>query len=25
VEARWWCPTCERPVDQDEAADVHFA
>jgi DNA-binding HxlR family transcriptional regulator len=25
VEARWWCPTCERPVEQDEAADVHFA
>lgn len=25
VEVRWWCPTCERPVDQDEAADVHFA
>ncbi len=25
VEARWWCPTCERAVDEDEAADVHFA
>jgi DNA-binding HxlR family transcriptional regulator len=25
VEARWWCPTCERPVDEDEAADLHFA
>jgi DNA-binding HxlR family transcriptional regulator len=25
VEARWWCPTCERPVDDDEAADLHFA
>ena len=19
VEARWWCPTCERPVDDDDA------
>ncbi len=18
MEARWWCPTCERPVDDDE-------
>jgi DNA-binding HxlR family transcriptional regulator len=25
VEARWWCPFCERPVDEDEAADLHFA
>jgi DNA-binding HxlR family transcriptional regulator len=25
VEARWWCPVCERPVDEDEAADLHFA
>ncbi|HEY1274449.1 MAG TPA: helix-turn-helix domain-containing protein [Thermoleophilaceae bacterium] len=25
VEARWWCPTCERPVDEDETADLHFA
>ena len=25
VEARWWCPVCERPVDDDEAADLHFA
>ena len=25
VEARWWCPVCERPVDDDEASDVHFA
>jgi DNA-binding HxlR family transcriptional regulator len=25
VEARWWCPTCERAVDEDETADVHFA
>ena len=25
VEARWWCPTCERTVEEDEAADLHFA
>jgi DNA-binding HxlR family transcriptional regulator len=25
VEARWWCPICERPVDEDEAAELHFA
>jgi DNA-binding HxlR family transcriptional regulator len=25
VEARWWCPTCERPVDPNEAEDLHFA
>jgi DNA-binding HxlR family transcriptional regulator len=25
VEARWWCPTCERPVGDDEAPDLHFA
>jgi DNA-binding HxlR family transcriptional regulator len=25
VEARWWCPTCERPVDGEETADLHFA
>ena len=25
VEARWWCPTCERPVDEDELDDLHFA
>ena len=24
VEARWWCPVCERSVGDDEAADVHF-
>src|SRR6201987_5241183 len=22
MEARWWCPTCERPVDDDEASDL---
>jgi DNA-binding HxlR family transcriptional regulator len=25
VEARWWCPVCERPVEEDQAADLHFA
>ena len=25
VEARWWCPTCERPVEDDEAEELHFA
>lgn len=24
VEARWWCPTCARQVDDDEAPDVDF-
>lgn len=23
LEVRWWCPTCERPVVEDEAADLH--
>jgi DNA-binding HxlR family transcriptional regulator len=25
VEVRWWCPTCERPVGDDEAVDLHYA
>lgn len=25
VEARWWCPTCERPVDVGEAGDLDYA
>jgi DNA-binding HxlR family transcriptional regulator len=25
VEARWWCPTCERPIDEREIGEVHFA
>jgi DNA-binding HxlR family transcriptional regulator len=25
VEVRWWCPTCERPVDDDDAGGLHFA
>ena len=24
VEARWWCPTCARRVDDDEAPDLDF-
>jgi DNA-binding HxlR family transcriptional regulator len=25
MEARWWCPTCERPVSDDEGEEVQFA
>ncbi len=25
MEARWYCPTCERPVEDDEAEELHFA
>lgn len=25
MEARWWCPTCERPVTDDEGDELHFA
>ena len=25
VEARWWCPTCEQPVEVGEATDLHYA
>jgi DNA-binding HxlR family transcriptional regulator len=27
LEARWYCPTCERPVDDEQAAadEVHYA
>jgi DNA-binding HxlR family transcriptional regulator len=25
VEARLWCPTCERPVGDDETAHLHYA
>ena len=25
VEARWWCPTCEEPVDEEHAGGLHFA
>lgn len=25
LEAQWWCPTCERPVEEGEAQDLHYA
>jgi DNA-binding HxlR family transcriptional regulator len=25
VEARWWCPTCAEPVDDEQALGLHFA
>ncbi len=25
MEARWWCPTCEEPVDDVDAGELHFA
>jgi len=25
MESRWYCPTCERPVDDEEAEDLHYA
>jgi len=25
LEARWWCPTCERPAADQEAEELHFA
>jgi DNA-binding HxlR family transcriptional regulator len=25
VEARWWCPTCARIVEDDEAPDLDYA
>lgn len=24
MEARWYCPTCDRPVPADEATDLHY-
>lgn len=24
LEARWWCPTCARTVDDDEAPDLDY-
>jgi len=24
LEARWYCETCDRTVDEDDASDVHF-
>jgi DNA-binding HxlR family transcriptional regulator len=25
LEARWYCPTCAQPVDDDDAGDLRFA
>jgi DNA-binding HxlR family transcriptional regulator len=25
MEARWWCPTCERPVSEEEGEELQFA
>ncbi len=25
VEARWWCSACERPIEDQEIGEVHFA
>jgi DNA-binding HxlR family transcriptional regulator len=25
LEARWWCPTCESIVGEDEGEELHFA
>jgi DNA-binding HxlR family transcriptional regulator len=25
VEARWWCPTCEQPVEIGGGDDLHYA
>jgi DNA-binding HxlR family transcriptional regulator len=25
VEARWWCPTCDRVVEEEDAEDLHYA
>jgi DNA-binding HxlR family transcriptional regulator len=25
MEARWWCPSCERPAADDEGEELHFA
>jgi DNA-binding HxlR family transcriptional regulator len=24
VEARWWCPTCERPVSDGDSEELHI-
>jgi len=24
MEARWWCPTCEQPVSDEEGEELHF-
>jgi DNA-binding HxlR family transcriptional regulator len=25
LEARWYCPTCERPVDDEDAEELYYA
>jgi DNA-binding HxlR family transcriptional regulator len=25
MEARWWCPTCEQTVSEEEGEELHFA
>ena len=25
LEARWWCPSCERPVSDEPDEELHFA
>jgi DNA-binding HxlR family transcriptional regulator len=25
LEPRWWCPTCEQPVGDEEGEELHFA
>ena len=25
IEARWWCPSCQRPVADEEGEELHFA
>jgi DNA-binding HxlR family transcriptional regulator len=25
MEARWWCPSCQRPVADEEGEELHFA
>jgi len=25
LEARWWCPTCERPAEDEESEELHYA
>jgi DNA-binding HxlR family transcriptional regulator len=25
MEARWWCPTCERPAGDEDGDELHFA
>jgi DNA-binding HxlR family transcriptional regulator len=24
LEARWYCGTCDRPVDEDESSEIHY-